>query len=293
MPESAAEDLETLGNQAVFLQSSGHYQEALECLLTLLPRFPRHAQLLSNLGVLYRETGELARSEGCLRQACSLRPDNAEHHFNLAITLLLAGATGEGFAEYEWRWRVGALQEQRSTFAQPLWDGAPLDGRRILLYAEQGAGDSIHFVRYAPLVRAAGGQVILEVLPALEPLLWWMPGRIPDDNPSSPRRVRRPVSPDEPAPSTANHPRFDSPTRAVPGPSRSAPALDTAVAVAARRKLESFGRVTRVIRTTAFVPCLPNFSCASWMSPASSSSACRWARNQPLRPLALPTSARN
>src|SRR5690606_35881226 len=55
--------------------------------------------------------------------------------------------------------------------SQPIWDGSPLDGKTILLHAEQGLGDTIHFIRYAPLVRKRGGHVIAQIPPALVPLL--------------------------------------------------------------------------------------------------------------------------
>jgi hypothetical protein len=98
---------------------------------------------------------------------------------NLAVTLLRAGRLREGFEEYEWRWQVAQFAAQRREFSQPLWRGEPLDGRRILIYGEQGAGDTIQFARYAPLVRNAGGKPILEVLPHLERLMSWMEGGYP------------------------------------------------------------------------------------------------------------------
>jgi hypothetical protein len=89
---------------------------------------------------------------------------------------LRAGRPREGFAEYEWRWQLAQFAPQRREFPQPLWRGEPLAGRRILLWGEQGAGDGIQFARYAPLVRAAGGEPILDVLPHLERLMSWMEG---------------------------------------------------------------------------------------------------------------------
>jgi hypothetical protein len=74
---------------------------------------------------------------------------------------------------------VAQFAPQRRRFAQPLWRGEPLDGRQILIYGEQGAGDAIQFVRYAPLVRNAGGVVILEVLPHVERLMSWLEGGYP------------------------------------------------------------------------------------------------------------------
>ena len=72
--------------------------------------------------------------------------------------------------EYEWRWRVKPLFTPRP-FKQAIWDGRILEGRTILLHAEQGLGDTFQFARYCRLVKARGGTVILECQKALLPLL--------------------------------------------------------------------------------------------------------------------------
>jgi hypothetical protein len=80
------------------------------------------------------------------------------------------GRFGEGWRDYESRWKTEAFQ--RRDFVQPLWMGTePLDGRTILLHAEQGLGDTLQFVRYAPLLARSGAKVVLEVQPALLSLL--------------------------------------------------------------------------------------------------------------------------
>ena len=56
-----------------------------------------------------------------------------------------------------------AFAPHRRNFGRPLWRGEPLGRKTILLYAEQGYGDTIQFVRYVPLVAALGARVILEV----------------------------------------------------------------------------------------------------------------------------------
>ena len=71
----------------------------------------------------------------------------------------------QGFAEYEWRWKLN--DGLRPTFSEPRWQGEPLDGRTILLWAEQGLGDTIQFIRYAPLVKQLGARVLVECPPVL------------------------------------------------------------------------------------------------------------------------------
>jgi tetratricopeptide (TPR) repeat protein len=103
-------------------------------------------------------------------RALAVNPAHGEARLNRALALLVSGRFREGFAEYEWRWRHPGFPPTR-TFDAPPWDGAPLAGRTILLHAEQGIGDTIQFVRYAPLVKAGGGRVVLECQPPLASLL--------------------------------------------------------------------------------------------------------------------------
>jgi hypothetical protein len=174
-----AGEIKALWDRAIALFGQGQYDGSLECLRTLEASMPDNPQLLSNLGVVYRDSGDLVRAEQYFRRVCAVRPDDAAAHFNLAVTLLRAGRLREGFQEYEWRWQVAQFAPQRRKYSQALWRGERLEGRRVLIYGEQGAGDAIQFVRYAPLVRSAGGKVILEVLPHLERLMSWLDGGYP------------------------------------------------------------------------------------------------------------------
>jgi hypothetical protein len=90
--------------------------------------------------------------------------------------LLLAGELTEGWAQYEWRWRLKKQLKHVRPFKQPLWAGEETGGRVLLLHAEQGFGDTLQFCRYAPLVAARGHRVILEVQRPLAPLLTDLPG---------------------------------------------------------------------------------------------------------------------
>jgi tetratricopeptide (TPR) repeat protein len=79
------------------------------------------------------------------------KPEEAQVRFNRALIWLLQGNYEEGWPEYEWRWRWRDFVVR--PFTQPMWDGSPLDGKTIVLHAEQGIGDTLQFIRYAPLVK--------------------------------------------------------------------------------------------------------------------------------------------
>lgn len=171
--------IDAIQELAVALHAQGRYSAALACFRTLEETQPDDPAVLASIGTVLRDSGDLTAAESYFRRVIAAQPENAAAHFNLALTLLRAGRLAEGFADYEWRWRLEEFAPQRRQFDQPLWQGEPLHGRRILLYGEQGAGDAIQFVRYAPLVRAAGGSVILEALPHVQRLLSWMDGSYP------------------------------------------------------------------------------------------------------------------
>jgi tetratricopeptide (TPR) repeat protein len=87
-------------------------------------------------------------ARAAFERALKIAPDNAEVHFNHALSLLTAGEYSTGFSEYEWRLKLGG--NAISHFPTSMWDGAPLDGATILLRAEQGFGDCLQFIRFAP-----------------------------------------------------------------------------------------------------------------------------------------------
>ncbi len=122
----------------------------------------------SNLGSALLIAGRFDEAETALNQAIQLQPDFAEAHFTRSLIWLMRGDFEKGWAEYEWRLKGRSIFMHGATkFNQPRWDGGELNGRTILLHAEAGLGDSMQFVRYAPLVARRGGRVIVGCQPAL------------------------------------------------------------------------------------------------------------------------------
>ncbi len=120
-----------------------------------------------NLGNARKSQRKVDEAAEAYTRALSLDPANPEAHWNFAQVLLLMGRLGEGWAEYAWRTKCEEFSAVNWNFKQPLWDGSDLDGRTVLLYAEQGFGDTIQFLRYLPMVAAQGGDVILQCPPQL------------------------------------------------------------------------------------------------------------------------------
>ncbi|WP_432808935.1 tetratricopeptide repeat protein [Pantanalinema sp. GBBB05] len=161
-------------NLAVALQEQERLEEAIVHCQQAIALKPQIADLYYNLGFMLRRLNRLEEAIVQYRQAIQRRPDFVEAHKNLGHALLLQGKFPEGFVEYEWRWQQ--KHWSRRPFTQPEWDGSPLNGKTILLHAEQGFGDTMQFVRYATLVRDRGGRVIVEAQSALLRLLQTAPG---------------------------------------------------------------------------------------------------------------------
>ncbi|HZZ86975.1 MAG TPA: tetratricopeptide repeat protein [Caulobacteraceae bacterium] len=98
--------------------------------------------------------------------AIALQPDFAAAHLNRATSLLSLGDLKRGFESYRWRWRVNGFHPAVAAL-RPEWRGGDLDGKRVLVYGEQGFGDHLQFVRYLPRVAAKAAHATLMTEPAL------------------------------------------------------------------------------------------------------------------------------
>ncbi len=146
--------------------------EAISSYEKALAAMPGHPQILTNRGHALRRLDRPFEALADFEAALKAGPDFPEAHFEAAMTRLMLGDFDAGWRAYEWRWRTGAFARQRRQLQPPLWLGdAPVSGKTILLHAEQGFGDTIQFIRYAPLLADRGAKVVCEVQPELKPLL--------------------------------------------------------------------------------------------------------------------------
>ncbi len=128
-----------------------------------------------NLANCLRETDRLAEALALYERNLPTRPSAvAQCHY--AHALLTAGRLPEGWVHYEFRWFQQPLLSMRPSFGAPVWEGQDIRGKTVLLRAEQGIGDVIQFIRYAPHVKALGATVLLELRKGIRELAGGFPG---------------------------------------------------------------------------------------------------------------------
>lgn len=165
-----------LYNRGTALHALGRAPEAIVSFERALTLVPGHVGAWYNRGLALQSLNRHREAIESLRKAREIAPDHGDAAYAEAASLLTLGEYRAGFEAYEARWRRSDMPA-RGRMRQPLWLGEqPLAGRTILLQAEQGLGDTIQFVRYAPILAQAGAKVVLEVQPELASVLAGLDG---------------------------------------------------------------------------------------------------------------------
>jgi tetratricopeptide (TPR) repeat protein len=167
--------VDALNNRGTALHALRRFEEALASYDAAIALRPNYAEALNNRGITRYELKRLGEALTDFDKAIALKPQYAHAHWNRAQLRLLTGDFDRGWAEHEWRLQSNAFLQR--DFPQPLWLGnEAIDGKTILLHAEQGLGDTIQFCRYVPLVAERGARVILEVQDPLRRLVSGLAG---------------------------------------------------------------------------------------------------------------------
>jgi tetratricopeptide (TPR) repeat protein len=161
-------------NLGVVLSELGRMDESVELFEGLIRKSPDFGPAYNSLGVARLHQARPEEGLAAFEQSIRCQPDEADGHLNRAICLLQLGRLEEGWQEYEWRWKL--KKAPPCPHPLPAWDGAPLPGGTVVLWAEQGLGDTLQFVRYAALVKARVGTVLLDCPGPLRGLLASCPG---------------------------------------------------------------------------------------------------------------------
>ncbi len=204
--------LRGLTNLGATLEKLGRYEEAAVILRHAIVLAPDDPAALKNLGHVILKLGHAGEGLHLLRRAAELKPDDPDAHYTLgnallrmerlqealacyakvrelqpntarayfapASVLLMNGQYKDGWAAYESRFDMAAYKTNVKNVHERLWDGSPLNGKRLLIHVEQGFGDTLEFARYVPLVRerVGDGKILMLCEPELFRILETLEG---------------------------------------------------------------------------------------------------------------------
>jgi tetratricopeptide (TPR) repeat protein len=163
-------------NMGIALRDLDRRDEALKLFDRALRLRPDFFEAHLNRGQALCDIHDLEGAIAAFRKAIYLRPDDPAPHFHLSGALLLKGDFADGWREYEWRLLKTDFPFANLHFSQPRWTGEDLNGKRIYLHAEQGAGDLIQYCRLIPLLTQRGAHTILGSPPHMLRLLRTLEG---------------------------------------------------------------------------------------------------------------------
>ena len=163
---------EAYNNIGKTLQSLDQSNQAIEVFNKAIFMEPSYVDSYSNKGVVLLEQGKLNEALEIFNKGISLSPNHPETHYNMSFGLLRTNKIKEGLEEYEWRKKLKKFLSIERNFPRPYWDGKKnLKGKKILLWSEQGIGETIRWSSCLPLLSSQADKCILECQQKLVPLL--------------------------------------------------------------------------------------------------------------------------
>jgi tetratricopeptide (TPR) repeat protein len=173
----AADKATTFNNIGNVLQSLGRCEEALQWLDRALEVRSDFVGALSNKAIALGQATRFDEAFAAYDRVKAIDPNHAVSNWNAALLYMLTGNFEAGWAGREARWNIPSLSAGYRKFTEPMWLGKEnIEGKTVLIAADEGLGDAIQFARYVPEVAARGACVILVVQDALCSLLSGLPG---------------------------------------------------------------------------------------------------------------------
>ena len=167
---------EICNNIGAALLKLGRYEEALPWFDKALALLPDSLPVLISKAAALSKMLRLDEAFAVYTQAHAIAPGNADIAYLMSELLLLTGNFEAGWAGREARWKI-RIRKGYPDIAQPIWLGdGSIEGKTILIYADEGLGDTIQFARYIPMLSARGAKVILWVDDPLSSLLSGLSG---------------------------------------------------------------------------------------------------------------------
>jgi tetratricopeptide (TPR) repeat protein len=142
-----------------------NFHEAIQCFEKLLSINANHTDALYNMGVAYNGLRQYKKCIETYDKVLAIDSGHIKSHYNKSFLLLADGDYVNGFSEYEWRLKKQSTYH--STSEKPVWQGQTIHSKTLLVYAEQGFGDCIQFIRFLPDIKKKVQKVILECQPEL------------------------------------------------------------------------------------------------------------------------------
>jgi tetratricopeptide (TPR) repeat protein len=188
------DDANTHYNLGCVLKDLEQFAEAALCYRQVLRINPQHADALHGLSIVLTRAGLIEEALVHIEQALRNNPTQATALWQRSLLRLLMGDFAGGWQDFEQRWAQPNIAQR--SLPRPRWDGSSLEGKTILVHAEQGHGDTIQFVRFLPMVKERGGTVLFECQTSLARLLAGVAGTdhvIPAGTPLPPYDVQVPL----------------------------------------------------------------------------------------------------
>jgi tetratricopeptide (TPR) repeat protein len=155
-------DADTHNNLGTLLQKLGRYEESIGCYDRAIALRPTFMLALKGKASSLVELRRVDEASACYARFLALDPENADAQWNLALLQMLVGDFRAGWVGREARWQTGMMRDPK--LPQPVWLGdSSIEGTTILLYGDEGIGDTLHFARYIPMVADLGARTIVAV----------------------------------------------------------------------------------------------------------------------------------